>query len=591
MAATKREWTTPVGTLSVGDDGSIRAVIRVNPRSERAIVSGVQTVAGLKQTPFLKASGFQQDPDGLVLSWPAMGMRFTELPALVPGWRKNPAVHLPDAFDLVQNVLRASSELDHERPRQFFLSPAQVFSCEHEVQAKHWGVVPLPAEGATCADFAGAAPELLAWVSADEVLGGGSMVDRAYLAGAVLYYSLIGELFPEKLNRNDRIRRLLTYHAGNAARAKSVLSAALPKRLAGLGTRLSDFILSLLSPSLGRMITPARAGLEINLLQAELSPPLLAAAWEAEGNSNFAAEILNAFAQRATENEVPWETLARLRAQTGDPAGSAAAALKVPRSPQQEQATFIGHLRALASRGAEGRAEIEKEVARLKSAGPKKTLPQSEPFREGGVSRGQQQQRVPDSPDPPLSDQEFLYLVYVNGRWLARTDESLNFLERDFSVSWHRIVQAILVARFSADRNVWGGVLRSCRDCRRMIEKLPDGGSAAGRYARAYVDTMDAIGHVRAVEGGMSDAYLEDALMKFQSAWSQLQEFEPDELDPVIRTWLASLSRNTAAKPGLELLKLSAEAFCQSLAIQPARFDRDSALPVPWFSEERIFAA
>jgi hypothetical protein len=190
-----------------------------------------------------------------------------------------------------------------------------------------------------------------------------------------------------------------------------------------------------------------------------------------------------------------------------------------------------------------------------------------------------------------LSDQEFLYLVYVNGRWLSQTQESLDFLKREFPVSWHKIVCAMLVARLSADQCAWGNVLRSCRDCRRLIDKLPDKGSAIGRYANAYVDVLDAIAHIRAVEGGMSDAYLEDALVRFENAWSQLRQFEGDDLEPVIESWLVVLTRQAAARPTLDILRLGAEAFCQSLGMERARSEQDLTPPIPWFSEDRVFVA
>ena len=545
-----------MGRLVLAEDGSVRASVRSAATPAKSI-SAVQAVVALQGGPFLQSSGFQQDADGLALSWPA-GCR-TGLPAIAAGWRKSPASAIAEALNLARIVGQAASELDHLGPQRFLLSPAQVFLCRDEAGRDCWGIATLPVQGATLADFASTSPDLLAWLSADEVLERAA-IDRAYLTGAALYYCLIGDLFPEGLSQSERIRRLLMYRAGNPTRAKAVLSAALPKSLAGLGQRLADLMASVLVPALGRTLTAARVALELELLEGELTAPVLASAWESEGNVHFAAEILNAFARRVPEAEVHWGALARLRARTGDAAGAAEAAARVEPEPD-EGVTYIQHIRAIAARGPEGRAELEQVVSRLQGASV-----------------------------PPLTDEEFLFLVYAKGRWLGDASGALGLLSRDFEASWHQLIRAILTARFSAECGAWGDVLRQCREGRRMIDGLPDRGSAAGRYAFAYLDLLDGVAHVRAVELGTSEAYLEDALIKFENAWIALREFAPDELHTVTAGWLTALMRTIAGKPGLDLLRLGAEAFCHSVGIDPSR--ADNAFPkVPWASDERIFGS
>ncbi len=553
------EWTTPTGRLTLRGDGSVRASVRISTQAPRAAVSAVQAVAALHDSPFLHSAGFQHESESLSLVWQSDG-QCVGLPSIVQKWRQSPSTSIPAALALAGIVCRAARDLERLGPQRFLLSPAQVFLLYDDAGHERWGIAPLPLEGATYADFASASPDLLAWSSGDQLLQNGA-IDLAYLAGATLYYCLIGEIFPEDLSRSERIRRLLMYRGGNGGRARTVLSAALPKSLGGLAPRISDFIASLLVPAFGRMITPARAVLELELLESELTAPKLAAAWEGEGNLHFAVAILNSFKKWAPESAVPWRTLARLCAQTGDVAGAKEAACHFEPSPPEREANFVHQIRSLAGRGAEGRADLEKAVARL------------------------------DNRNPPeaLSDQEFLFLVYAKGRWLNQIDEALGFLNRDFPVSWHKIIHTLLDARFSAERARWGDVLRRCREGRAMVDKLPDRGSAAGRYATAYLELLDGIGHVRAVEAGMSEAYLEEAVVKLENTWIALREFEPDDMEACVPAWLLVVLQRIAGKPGKELLQISVEAFCHSTGIDLTRDAHQPAF-VPWFSEERIFA-
>ncbi len=573
-----REWAIPFGKLMLMQDGSIRAVVRRSSESRDGGASAFHDLTALKQIPFLPSSGFQLSSDGVVISWAAPGGQITPLPSLVAQWRKNPAIHIVCALDLLQNISRALSELDHLRTRRFLLSPAQAFLCEDTNEGRRWGLVALPVEGAGYAQFGESAPEVSAWISGDEFLQA-SVTDRAYRLGAALYYCLIGELFPEKLSRRERLRRLLCYRAGNANYAKSVLSAALPQTFAEFAARMADLISTVLAPNYGRPISAARAATELDRLQEAISAPALAKAWEAEGNIHFAVEILNVFARRAPAAEVPWSDLARLRSLVADHEGASEARRRATSKSEQMPAAFLDQVRAAVRRGADGLGDLEQAVSRLNGS-----------VRSGRAAlSGGEQAAIGAKGAEPLSDQEFLYLVYVNGRWLGRTQQSLRHLERDFAVSWDKIMSKLLLARMSADGNLWGDVLRACRECRRMIEMLPDKGSELGSYTRAYVEILDAIAHVQAVEAGMSDSYLEDALMKLGAAWEELRKFSPDDLELVVEAWLAVLARMAARKTCLYRLKLGIEAFCQSIGFEPRRVADDAAPAVPWFSEDRIF--
>lgn len=578
VSTDRAEWNIPLGTLTIERDGAVRAAISPNAKSKEVSAVSPQAVTSLNEAPFLQPTSFRREVAGLMLSW-QVGPQAFDLPTIVGEWRKRPAIYLPMAVELAQILCKASGALNNLRTRRFLMSPAQVLHRTDSDGRESWGVLPLPLDDATYGDFVIASTDAVAWTTGDQILQA-TPVDRSYLAGAVLYYCLIGPLHPASLNRAERMRRILFQRAANVELANSVLTGALPKSLVGLGPRLADFIATLLSPAQGRMMSPSRALLELDLLRGELAPARLAEAWEAEDNLPCAAAILKSFSRRAPEEEVPWALLARLLTLTGDTDASKARDKVPPAIGFQDDDTFIGRVRWLAQRGTEGRTELEEAVALLKR--PKKG--------DGAVGEGSN--RAVGHPgqerNPALTDLDFLYLVYVNARWLERFDESLQFLKRDFSVAWYKIICMILSERISLERAAWRDTLRLCRDCRQLIESMPNKGDAAGRYAMAYNDLLDGIVHIRVVEQGFSDVYLEDALVKLQNAWVLLREFASDEMDAVIVGWLIVLYHRIAG-PGL--LRASADAFFHSIEVDPAKLKAGSEPGYPWFKETQVFGA
>src|SRR3989442_9438419 len=101
-------------------------------------------------------------------------------------------------------------------------------------------------------------------------------------------------------------------------------------------------------------------------------------------------------------------------------------------------------------------------------------------------------------------------------------EDSLKLLQREFSVSWHRVIQGILIARLSAGLDQWPGVSRACRKTKKTIAKMPAAGGPQGFYGQAYLSLLDGIAHTRAVESGYSEDYLRDAFVRLENAWTEL---------------------------------------------------------------------
>jgi hypothetical protein len=577
--AERKEWLTPVGTLVLSDDGSIQATVRYGRADGAASMTAPPAFSALGSPFFLEFSDFQQQTDHLALYWKPHGVRVTPLTAIATEWRREPAVHLPEAIQLVQTIGRACRELDHLRPLRFLFSPAQVLLSIGEDGLRHWAFVPVPLNAATYADFATSSPDVLAWTAADEVLSIGQP-DWGYLMASALHYCLVGESFPAHLPRNERIRRLLLSRAGNPALTKAVLMAALPRAMAATGAALGEFVSSLLGPIHGRLIPPTRIARDFDRLQEDLAPTRLAAAWEAERNYHRAVAILNTFAQTGPAEQVPWETLARLRDLTGDAAGATKIRTTILPAKAGEPELLIAKVRAIVARGPEGRPALEEAVLQLQTAEQA-----ARPLRAGLQST----QSSTSTPHAGLSDEEFLYLVYVNGRWLGHLDESIQLLTRDFPVTWYNVVKLIVTARLLVEKQAWTEVSWNCREARRIIEKMPGHAGANGQYTLAYSDMLDGIAHLRAVENGLPSAYLSDGLVRLENAWIGLREFSPDELEPCLAGWLTAITRKLAAYPELALFSLGAEAFCQSLG-KPGESAMPEPLSVPWFAEEHLFS-
>lgn len=232
-------------------------------------------------------------------------------------------------------------------------------------------------------------------------------------------------------------------------------------------------------------------------------------------------------------------------------------------------ASLIGQVRELVTGGEPKRLELEQLMAALRKA------------------RGS---RPADADESPFTEEQCLYLAYVDGRWMANTGEALQWLRRDFSVSLHKVVQSLLAGRFSVERADWSEVLRNCRDSRQLIARMPGTGGEAGRYAEAYANLLDGIAHVSVVESQRhSWGYLTDAFDRLAAAWSQLHEVEGEDLEPAALDWLSWLAA-LAGGARLGRLQLGVEAFFQSLGLELRR--GNGAVPaIPWFDERRLFSA
>ena len=568
---------TPSGLLTMKEGGLATTFLRSSIRSHEQVAAAVNTVVGLSSPMFPRCTSSLENSDGFQITWNVGPV--TRLADLVTSWRANPAENLPVTLELVNRISHAFGELDGLRPVRFMLSPAQVYLSREESGHGRWIVLPLPLEGAGLNDFLQASEDSCAWLSGDELLRP-ALADRAYLLGAALYYCLVGDLFPPEIDRNERLRRRLMYRGGTEAKVRRVFGDVMPPSIKEQGQDLGALILNLLGPTYGRSLTSAQAALELDRLNREYSAPVLAALWEDAGNDKCAITILDAYANSTPKNDVSWEVVARLRAKMGNTKGAEEAYQNLPKTPMEETATFIARVRQIAKGGAEHRPDLERLVAKFCRG-----IPYPPPIREGMLASSC---TAEPQPNPVLTDEGYLYLAYVNGRWLGHIEESLRLLQREFPVSWHKVIQATLLARLSLDRSNWKDVTQGCREGRKMIGKLPDSGGDRGRYLRGYLDAIDGIAHVQAVEGGFSADYLNDALTKLQRAWFELEESDDLEVKDALAAWLRRLANQASRYPDLLSLRLSLDIFCQALDSQSKRSTAASSV-VPWFRDERLF--
>jgi len=518
------------------------------------------------------------------------------LTQFIAGWRAEPAIALGQALDLVQQLLQATGELEQLRPSRFPLSPVQVFAVRDEAGKQRWIVLPLPLEGAAFADFIRADEDCWAWLSADELLGE-LRTDRAYTIGAALYYCLIASLFPPYITRAERARRLLLYRAGSPEQARRALEHALPDAQAAIAHRLFEFIMGLLAPSLGRNLTTAQASRELDRFCEELSPHRLACLWELasaeQGPGSYihrARANIETLVATVPDHEVPWDAVERLREKDGDHAGAAEAAAR--HHNFFAESSFITHVRSLVEAGDERRPELARLMEMAREMAGAERAPQHgarQQSRETAIVMSDPIAE-PKAGTPQLTEEQFLYLTYVQGRWLTQPDEALLWLERDFAISWNKVVRSVLAGRLLAGREDWIRVAGCCRNGRRLVAQMSDSGGEHGRYASGYLDMLDGIAHICAVHRqGHAHDYLTDAFNRLQSAWTALQQVAAADLCEAIVAWLSRLGELCSHNPQLTTQCLGIEAFLESMGVIAGQGRPVGLPPIPWFDESRLF--
>jgi hypothetical protein len=591
MSVSPVEVALPSGRLSLSADGAASVLLRLSIRNRDALLAAVNSTSDLPTHRFWLSGTRREDDEGLHLSYLKPPGSVTPLTRLVELWRAEPAVALARALELARHLLHVTGELEQLQSSRFPLSPAQVFAFKGEDGKECWLVLPLPLERTAFADFVRADEDYWAWLSADEMFSA-SRPDRAYMTGAALYYCLVAPLFPTELSRAERIRRLVLYRAGNPYLLRAALASALPESEAETAGRLCDLIAGLLAPPLGRALTAVQALRELDRFCGELSPHRLACLWEVAGDDHRfvqrAHAIIEALAATTLDSEVPWDAVERLREKVGDQAGAADASARRRRHP--EESSVINYARSLLDAGEERREELERltDMVREMAAGTGATPP--------GGERGSTHADTAAEPKPgqhQLSEEEYLYLTYVHGRWLSQADEALLWLRRDFSISWNRVVRCLLVARFTAGREEWVRTSAHCRDGRRHVEQMSNAGGAHGLYATAYLDLLDGIAHVCAVhrQNHASD-YLSTAFDRLRGAWEGLRQAGATDDEEALTDWLALLAGLAGRDPRLAMLCLGVEAFLESRGTGRARVTPGSdSPPVPWFDEPRVFTS
>lgn len=589
MSVSSIEVALPSGRLSLSEDGRASVLLRLSIRNREALLAAVDSTSGLAAGRFWPGGARREDDEGLHLTYAKPWGVVTPLTRLVGLWRAEPAVALVRALELARHLLHVTGELEQLQPSRFPLSPAQVFAVKGEDGKENWLVLPLPLERTAFADFIRADEDYWAWLSADEMFGA-SRPDRAYMTGAALYYCLVAPLFPAEVSRAERVRRLVLYRAGNPHLLRAALAGALPDSESKAAVRLADFIAGLLAPPLGRALTAAQALRDLDHFCGELSPHRLACSWEVAGDDRRCVQrahaIIETLVATAPDSEVPWEAVERLREKVGDRAGAADAAARRSRPP--EESSVITYVRSLLDAGEQRRPELERliEMVREVATGTGAAAPSQE--------RGVIHADAAPEPKPGqyhLSEEEYLYLTYVHGRWMGQADEALLWLRRDFSISWNKVMRWLLAARFAAGKEEWVRTAAHCRDGRRQVEQMSNAGGAYGRYANAYLDLLDGIAHVCAVHRQQhASDYLSTAFDRLRKAWEGMREVGATD-DEALMDWLSLLAGLAGRDPRLAMLRLGVEAFLESRGVGPGPVAADGSPPIPWFDEYRVFTS
>lgn len=588
MSVSPVEVALPSGRLSLSEDGDASVLLRLSIRNRDALLAAVDSTSGLPAQRFWLSGPRREDDEGLHLSYLKPSGSVMPLTQMTERWRAEPAVALARSLELARHLLHVTGELEQLQSSRFPLSPAQVFAVRGEDGKERWLVLPLPLERTAFADLVRADEDYWAWLSADEMFGA-PRPDRAYMAGAALYYCLVAPLFPAELSRAERVRRLVLYRAGNPHLLRAALGRALPESEAETADGLSDLIAGLLTPPLGRTLTAAQALRELDHFCGELSPHRLALLWEVAADDNRCVQrahaIIESLVATTPDSEVPWDAVERLREKVGDRAGAADAAARRHRHP--EESSVIDYARSLLGAGEGRREELERLTNMVREmAAEAGTAP---PSRERGVNYADAE---PSPGKHQLSEEEYLYLTYVHGRWLGQADEALLWLRHDFSISWNRVVRCILAARFTASKEEWVRTAAHCRDGRRHIGEMSNAGGEYGRYAAAYLDLIDGIAHICAVhrQSHGSD-YLSTAFDRLCRAWEGLRQVGATEDEESLTDWLSLLAVLAGSNPRLAMLQLGVEAFLESRGVGQARVTHGDSPPVPWFDEPRVFTS
>jgi hypothetical protein len=551
------QWATPSGSLAIDEAGGATALVRTTLRTDAAVAASVQALAALSHPPFLGGSAVARGEDGYALSWPAATGTRRPLAALAEDWRRAPAAHVADAIGAALAVSRAVGELQHLAPCQYLLSPAQLFLETDEDGRQRWTALPLPIDTVQLKDMAAASPLLIAWLSGDDLVrrSGG---DRAYMMAAVLHHALIGDLFPADLPPMRRLQRQIAYRAGNAVQLRAALEAAIPPNLALSARRLGDFMTESLGPGFGRPMTTAQAVAMLQRLKDELSAPLLAGGWETAGRPDLALAILESHARIAPVEDVPWQTLQRLR--NGEAGGEQDGDRPADPPRPGPTDTPIGRIRALAAMGPEGLGALAATLNAI-------LLPEA----------------------PALAEDERLFVAYAAARWLGASAVALPILAEPCVASWNGAVRALLLAWLHSDQQAWAQVARDCRECVTVIDALPGGGGERGAYASAYALMLDAGAHIGFVAAGHPADYLEDAWRKLERARALCAKVRAMPLDEALGTQLNALRRQLIAVPRLGKLLAEVEGARTQFSIV-ADNDALAAPHLPWPDERWLFA-
>lgn len=590
MSVSPIEVALPSGRLSLSEDGAASVLLRLSIRNRDALLAAVDSTSGLPSQRFWLSSPCREDDMGLHLTYPKPPGSVTPLTLMVKRWRAEPSVALVRALELARHLLHVTGELEQLQSSRFPLSPAQIFAVRGEDGKERWLVLPLPLERTAFADFIRADEDYWAWLSADEMFGT-ARSDRAYMTGAALYYCLVAPLFPAEVSRAERVRRLVLYRAGNPYLLRTALACALPEAEAEAASRLYDLITGLLVPPLGRALTAAQGLRELDYLCSELSPHRLACLWEMAGEDHKCVQrahaIIEALAVTTPDSEVPWDAVERLREKVGDRAGAADAAARRHRSP--EESSVMDYARSLLGAGEERREELERltDMVRQMAAG----TGAHPPSQQRGITHADTAVE-PKQGERQLSEEEYLYLTYVHGRWLGQADEALLWLRRDFSISWNMVVRCLLAARFAVSKEEWVRTAAHCRDGRWHVEQMPNAGGGYGRYATAYLDLIDGIAHVCAVQRqSHASDYLSAAFDRLRRAWEGLRQIGATDDEAALTEWLSLLAELAGRYPQLGMLRLGVEAFLESRGVEQVSITHGGEPPVPWFDEPRVFTS
>jgi|GEM_PF-2663089 len=552
----------PGGTLEQGVDRRLRfrALGTQHNRLDRELIARARA---LDPALFVVPEAIETDTEEIVVRYAMERAGSVSLASAIHAWRRDVAISLPLILDLAGFLVEATERLEAAGLQALISSPGLI---RYTPGARGpWRVLALPATRPALSDWMLADRDAWLWVP-PEVMLRGSSVCLSYLVGAVIHQGLVGDPFPDLLPARERITRLLSGRVGSTELVEKAIMEAIPSSLSAERSALVAWVSEGLAPEATARPPLPELRRRLEEARGSLSVLRLAAHWESEGAGRLALEILSFHAESAAPNQVPWDTIARLKEAVGDSEGATQATLRL-----LELGGTVGreHHRLLrvAGRGSEAqRASLRKAIA----------------------ANDQYSYQSPDDPQRP-------YLAHLEARYLNEPEAALARLSSEPSGSWAKAVRAAIISRVHCDNGDYARVSRVTTDAIAVTNSMPAGGGTTGTYLHAYFRVLGGIANFGAIGKFQRMDFATDSFKALIDGLNLARQIEAEDLVDAALHWLGWLARfaESFPSPGFNSIRVGVQAYLKAVGLfDKAQSDSFTRAPVtPWYDENIIFPA